>query len=172
MELKKYNEETELARALYSSPEYIRRVKIMTALWDRMTGRFNSGQSWINAYGKAGGSGFKTWLDDLGDMTENQIARGVKSAKDWPQAYPPTLPQFRKLCLTIRPEEKPNFTDRRIESEKGEIKSLADFAKPRREDGPIAKREKERMRRILAGEDVESKEESMTKLGLHRRWQT
>ena len=51
-----------------------------------------------------------------------------------------------------------------------DVSTYVNFTKPARSDGVIAKREKERMRRILAGEDVETKDESMRILGLHRRW--
>jgi len=47
---------------------------------------------------------------------------------------------------------------------------IAKLAKPDRGDCPIAQREKENIRRVLAGEQVQTKEESMTRLGLHRRW--
>ena len=40
---------------------------------------------------------------------------------------------------------------------------------PRKDDTAVMQREKDRMRRILAGEQVETREESMRKLGLHRR---
>ncbi len=46
----------------------------------------------------------------------------------------------------------------------------ADFTKPKRGDSAVAKREKARMRAILRGEDVETKDESMRILGLHARW--
>jgi len=41
---------------------------------------------------------------------------------------------------------------------------------PHKGDTAVMQREKERMRRIMAGEDIESKEESIRKLGLARRW--
>ena len=64
-----------------------------------------------------------------------------------------------------KPAYHPDVTNTRKD-----VAAYAKLTKPARGDGPIAKREKERMRRILAGEDVESKDESMTRLGLHRRW--
>ena len=60
-------------------------------------------------------------------------------------------------------------TTAEVYAEKG--KALPDYmTKRKRGDSPIAKREKQRMRDILAGKDVESKEESMRKLSLHARW--
>ena len=41
---------------------------------------------------------------------------------------------------------------------------------PRKDDTAVMVREKDRMRRILAGEQVETRDESMRKLGLHRRY--
>ena len=46
----------------------------------------------------------------------------------------------------------------------------AKLTKPKCGDSEIARREKKRMARIQAGEEVESKEESMRKLGLNARW--
>jgi len=154
--------------ASLQTPEAVRRKQIMIAIWERMGQWF--GPLWEQGFGTIHEKTINAWMDAMGEFGEDDIARAMHALAKWESKYPPTFPEFRALIMAHRPKE--NFTDRRIESEKGEIKSLADFAKPRREDGPIAKREKERMRRILAGEDVESKEESMTKLGLHRRWQT
>lgn len=44
------------------------------------------------------------------------------------------------------------------------------LTKPRTGDSDVAKREKDRMRRILAGEPLESKAESYKKLRLSMRW--
>lgn len=169
MEIQKHDKT--LADKLYATPEYLRRVKVMTALWNRMTGFF--GAAWVSSYGEVGGEGFNTWMDALGILTEDKIARGVKSCMEWSGDYPPNVAQFTKLCMTSRPEEKPNYTERRIEQEKqtGKKISLIEHLK-RKAITPTAKREIKRMEKIYAGENVESKEESMTNLGLHRRWQS
>ena len=167
MEIEKHDKS--LADKLYSTPEYMRRVKVMTALWNRMTGFF--GAAWVSSYGEVGGEGFNTWLDALGILTEDKIARGVKSCMEWTGEYPPNVAQFTKLCMTTRPEEKPNYTERRIEQEKqtGQKVGLMEHLK-RKATTPTAKREIERMERILAGEEVETRAESYDKLGLARRW--
>ena len=103
----------------------------------------------------------------LGEFTEEQIASGAKSCQKWTKDFPPTLGQFRQMCMEVT--NAPNFTERRMETE---IKSLTDFTKPCRADGPIAQREKQRIADILAGKEVETKDESMTRLALHRRWQS
>ena len=41
---------------------------------------------------------------------------------------------------------------------------------PSKDDTEVMQREKERMRRILAGEQVETREESIRRLGLNRVW--
>lgn len=50
------------------------------------------------------------------------------------------------------------------------ISAYANLTKSKRGDSEIAKREKKRMRAIMRGEDVESYDESMTRLNLHARW--
>jgi hypothetical protein len=176
------NQETANARRLYNgaaekpekpspnltdTPEVIQRKKLMVYLWAKMSQIF--GGIWESSYGSIREPGIKTWMDALGVFADDEIRGAVELAYDWKRekGLIPTLPDFRSLCYAAR--KKPNFTERRIEGE--EVKSLADFTKPRKTDGPIAIREKARMKRILVGEDVESRDESMTRLGLHRRWQ-
>lgn len=167
MEIEKHDKQ--LADKLYATPEYLRRVKIMTALWNRMTGFF--GAAWVSSYGEVGGEGFKTWMDALGILTEDKIARGVKSCMEWTGDFPPNVAQFSKLCMTARPEEKPNYTERRMGREKAEGKSVNMLEHlARHAVSPTAKAELDKMRRIVAGEEVETKEESYQKLGLIKRW--
>lgn len=141
----------------------------MAALWRRL--RQYLGLSWTRERGEAGGSESEAWLEALQDFTTDQIARGVKSCREWEDGFPPNLGQFRKLCLTPRPEERQTFTDKRIERERREGKSvgmLEHLARSAHSD--IAKRELERMRRIMAGEHVETKQESYRKTGQQTRW--
>lgn len=141
----------------------------MRLLWKRMRESF--GQSWVREYGDANDDAIHTWRDSLADFNEQQIARGVKSASEWTDPFPPTLPQFKQMCLTVRPEESRNLTEQRIEREakQGKPDSVIEHL-ARNATSPTAKRELERMRRIVAGEDVETKEDSYHNLGLNRRW--
>lgn len=45
-----------------------------------------------------------------------------------------------------------------------------EFTKPRKTDTPVAQREKQRMRDLLSGKPVETKEASYLNLKLHVRW--
>ena len=148
-----------------------RQREAMVALWRRL--REYLGQSWVREYGEVDGSAIAAWSDALRDFTELQIARGVKWCQSWTQDWPPTLGEFRQMCLTVRPEEIRNHTDRRIEIEKREGKPVSMLEHlARHASSPVAKRELERMRRLDAGEDVESIHDSWTILGLHRRWRS
>jgi hypothetical protein len=166
MEIQKHIEETEHAKLLYSGqngssgknlPNQVsiteRQVAVARLLWKRMRESF--GQSWVREYGDANGDAFQTWLIALAPFSEKQIGRGVKSAQEWTQAFPPTLPQFKQMCLTVRPGEKPNFTEQRIEREKEAPNMIEHLASHAHSD--IAKQELDKMRRIMAGEDVETR---------------
>ena len=156
--------------AKHSESEAMKRRRlVMAALWKRMREYF--GQSWVREYGEVNGEAINTWMDALGIFTEEQLARGVKSCQDWTNDFPPTLAQFKNLCLTVRHEEKPNYTQRRMEREKAEGKSVSMLEHlARHAVSPTAKAELDKMRRIIAGEEVETKQESYEKLGLIRIW--
>ena len=147
-----------------------RRELVMTTLWQRMGEIF--GNQWELNFGAAGGSAYQTWTSGLADYSEEQIRNGVEQCRKWTSSFIPHMGQFIELC-TVKRTDKPNFTDLRIAEEKrtgagldGMIEHLSKHAL-----SETAKRELDRMRRIIAGEDIESFEESMTNLGLHRRWQ-
>ena len=182
MELDKIKAETGNAKLLYKDQSESneknlqnpvstteRQIAVMRLLWKRMRESF--GQSWVREYGDVNGEAIHTWMGGLAQFSEQQIARGVKSAMEWTDTFPPTLPQFKKMCLTVRPEERKNVTEQRIEREakQGKPDSVIEHL-ARNATSPIAKRELERMRRIVAGEDVETKEQSYHILGLSRRW--
>ena len=139
----------------------------MVALWKRL--REYIGQTWVREYGDVNDGAFQSWLPALLEFSEEQIAQGVKACWNWTKDFPPTIGQFRQLCMTV--SNQPNFTERRIAEEKstGQPSSMIEHLS-RSATTPTAKRELERMRRILAGQDVETKDESMRILGLHRRW--
>ena len=170
-QIENHMQETANAKTLYSAakesqmsnaPESLqaRRRLVMVTLWQRMREIF--GNVWELNYGNADQGSIDTWTAGLAEYSENQIRLGVEQCRLWNNPFPPNLGQFAKLCLTRAPAPTP---------EPSKVKKLSDLTKSSRADSPIAKREKERMKRIMAGDqDVESKERSMELLGLHARW--
>lgn len=143
----------------------IRRKAVMTRLWQRMAAIF--GNLWESNYGPVGGQTFATWMDGLGCYTEDQLGNGIAQCRNWNSAFPPNMGQFSKLCLDTL---KPTYTDRRIEQERKQGKSMGMMEHlSRHATKPTAQRELERLQRILAGEDVESRRESFDNLGLAKR---
>jgi len=137
--------------------------KLMIALWQRMSDLF--GVSWETQYGDVDGTAIKSWSRALADFTTEQLGRGIRACENWQKNFPPTLPQFKELCLTVK-HEKPNFTQRRMAAEKTSVMGhLESSAK-----SEVAKREVERMRAIMDGEEVETRAVSYMKMGLQRRW--
>ena len=136
-----------------------RRKLVMVTLWQRMREMF--GNVWELNYGTADGKSIETWAAGLADYSENQIRKGVKQRSKWDKPFPPNLGQFARLCLikSYQPPTPPS-----------KVKSLQDLTKTRPGDTAIAKRERARVAKILRGEDVETKEESMEVLKLHARW--
>lgn len=173
------SDQTELPKQLYSAPpaksathsldSATRRRTVMIALWKRL--REYLGLSWTREHGEIDGSDIDTWQDALAEFSEAQIARGVKWCQSWDRDFPPTLPQFKKLCLTVRPEELPNHTERRLALEKQTGQSVAVLEHlARSATSEIAKRELNRMSRVLAGEHVESFDRSYHNCELGKRW--
>ena len=167
-QIEDHKQETANAKTLYSAAtenttkpasESSRRKLVMTTLWQRMAEIF--GNQWELNYGGPDGGSIATWTNGLADYSEDQIRHGVQQCLKWESGFIPNLGQFARMCLT---KPKQNFTDERIAREV----TTAQLVKPKRGDSEVAKREKERMRRIMAGEDIESKEESIRKLGLNR----
>lgn len=69
---------------------------VMDRLHERMSEIY--GHRWTSAYTR---ESLDTWAKGLGDMTVDQIKRGVEACIAGAHAWPPTLPEFRDLCLTI-----------------------------------------------------------------------
>lgn len=171
----------ELAKALYAKPTTSdepekpmntsevssteRREAVMTRLWQRMGEIF--GNQWELNFGKPGGPSFTTWTEALAGYSELQIRNGLEQCRTWDNGFVPHLGQFAKLCLTKR-DNGPNFTAERLKRD-GDV-PLAQLTKQRPGDSEITKREKARIRGILAGAEAETKEESYRNLGLHKRW--
>ncbi len=72
----------------------------MRTLWLRMTEIY--GHKWVSAYGADAEQGAgQTWAKGLGGINAQQLAHGLSSALASSDAWPPTLPEFRSLCLGI-----------------------------------------------------------------------
>ena len=64
-------------------------------LFQKMEDRY--GDLWATRYGSFPRSRVKqTWAEDLGDLTGEEVARGVAACRS--AKFPPTLPEFRALC--------------------------------------------------------------------------
>lgn len=72
----------------------------MATLWRRMIEVY--GHRWTAAHGESAeaGSG-DTWAKGLAGITPPQLAAGLEACIVRADAWPPTLPEFRALCLGI-----------------------------------------------------------------------
>jgi hypothetical protein len=138
----------------------------MVALWDRMSKLY---RTWERDWGDVNGDTIYAWTRLLSKFSEVDIGGAIEACADRDSKFPLDFPEFKSLCVAARSAAKPNVTDQRIAAEK-DTKSLGDFTKPKRGDGPVAKEQKARMARIHAGEDLETVEESYKNLELARRW--
>jgi len=141
------------------------RLAIMTRLWQRM--RELLGQSWVRAYGEADGQTPYAWSGALADFTPTEIGGAIQAVQDWDSPFPPTFPEFKALCLSARAKHRPNWTQQRIARDDVPLEQLT---APSDNDSDIARTAKAEIRRILAGEDIESRRESYDRLHLARRW--
>lgn len=72
----------------------------MRQLWQRMAEVY--GHRWTSAYGDDAGKGAGlTWAKGLAGLVPAQIGRGLELAVVSAEPWPPTLPEFRALCLGI-----------------------------------------------------------------------
>lgn len=69
---------------------------LMDWLNDRMGEFF--GSRWTSQYTRAS---LDTWAKGLRDMNAKQIRRGLTNCLNKNLGWPPTLPEFRELCLTV-----------------------------------------------------------------------
>lgn len=150
---------------LSNTPEVIRRKKLMVWLWANMSARF--GGVWESAYGGIRDPGIRMWMDDLGAFSDDEIRGAAELAKDWDGKFPPTCPEFRALCMSVRAKSRPNWTEQRIEREV----SVAQLAAPKAGDSAIATRYKAMTRAIPAGEHEETREESLDRLKIVRTYE-
>ena len=72
----------------------------MRMLWQRMAEIY--GHRWTSNFGDDAGKGAGyTWARGLAGLTNEQIRAGVDAALASAEPWPPTLPEFRALCLSI-----------------------------------------------------------------------
>ena len=57
------------------------------------------GHRWVSSYGEADDG---TWLAGLHDVTTDQIGSGLEKCRTSKEGWPPTLPEFRAMCLPER----------------------------------------------------------------------
>lgn len=75
---------------------------VMCRLWHRMGAIY--GHRWSSAYGEdatAQGEAGEVWAKGLAGLTARQIGDGISAAMASADPWPPTLPEFRALCLGI-----------------------------------------------------------------------
>lgn len=69
-------------------------------LWAAMLATY--GHRWASAYGQnPNGVAAATWAAALAGFTPAQIADGMRACLTFGDGWPPTLPEFRALCLGI-----------------------------------------------------------------------
>lgn len=72
----------------------------MRTLWLRMTEIY--GYKWTSAYGEDAEAGAgETWASGLSGMPPRAINIGLSAALVSSDPWPPTLPQFRAMCLEV-----------------------------------------------------------------------
>lgn len=73
---------------------------VMRRLWQGMGEIY--GHRWTSAYGDdAGASAGKTWAKGLAGLSPAQIGHGLDAAVASSDEWPPSLPAFRAMCLSI-----------------------------------------------------------------------
>lgn len=63
-------------------------------LWLRLTEIY--GHKWVSAHGESDESG--TWLKGLSGLKPAQLSHGLSACMNREEAWPPTLPEFRRMC--------------------------------------------------------------------------
>jgi hypothetical protein len=72
----------------------------MRTLWQRMAEIY--GHRWTSAYGDDAGKGAGvTWAKGLAGITAEQMKTGVESVLVAADPWPPSLPEFRAMCLAV-----------------------------------------------------------------------
>lgn len=75
-------------------------LREIDALWITMADIY--GHKWVSSFGadpeKGAGA---TWAAALGDLSRRQLGIGIDACRVSADPWPPTLPQFRAMCLGI-----------------------------------------------------------------------
>lgn len=117
------------------------RVEIAN-LWQLMTSMY--GHRWVSAYGdEVDPDG--VWLATLRDISPLEIRKGFGALRESGGEWPPSAPQFRAMCVGAAE----HWEHKRIAAADAQKRALP-AAKPDPRS-PTARREKERLRAILAG---------------------
>lgn len=74
--------------------------RVIERLWERMGEIY--GHRWPSSYGDDAlkGAG-RTWAKGLAGITPDQVADGISACMASAEPWPPTLPEFRGMCLGI-----------------------------------------------------------------------
>lgn len=69
-------------------------------IWERMLAIYGDG--WALRYGdEAKGIAAETWKHGLADLSGEQLAEGFRALIRSGKGFPPTLPEFRALCMGV-----------------------------------------------------------------------
>jgi hypothetical protein len=163
----------DLAAAKLANLKKDRRAAIMLAMWQRMADYL--GPKWERAYGSARredgseGSAFHAWSRTLEGYEESDIGAAITACQRWADFDPPTIADFLSMVGKARQDRAlvAPVADLRIahKPDATVIEHLAQFGVT-----PVALAELDRMRRSAAGDEVETKAESMRILKLGARW--
>lgn len=97
----------------------------MAKLWRRMVEIY--GHRWTAVHGlsvDADGSSATTWAKGLSGITGQQLAAGLEACIVRADSWPPTLPEFRELCLSIPSLAQVRADLRRIDAERAPFTAL------------------------------------------------
>lgn len=96
---------------------------LLRRLWQRMSEIY--GHRWVSSYGDdAGASPGRTWASGLAGLDAPQIARGLSGCMASAEAWPPSLPEFRRLCLAIPTDAEVMLDLRRSHAERAPFTRL------------------------------------------------
>lgn len=87
-------------RSLSTLPTELLAESLIRRVWLRMAEIY--GHKWTSAFGDDAMAGAgETWAKALRGLTTSQLALGIESCAEAIDPWPPTLPQFKALCLGI-----------------------------------------------------------------------
>lgn len=90
------------SRAETSSTPRLQSQNAMDQLWKHMAQIY--GHKWTSAYtANPAGAAAATWSKGLSGLSGRQLADGLAACIATAEPWPPTLPQFRMMCLGIPP---------------------------------------------------------------------